>query len=163
MFLLLSMSRAGREPGAVCLFSAIVDGFLKICKAYLDRFLGENLKIIQGEGMTALSVTAVAVPAPPKGEPRTNLQDFAACLPLWGRCPVRTLGGEGRSPDLCAQHSLSAFFCQSLFLCGFHVYIIGNGFFRRVFFADFYSCKRTGLQATPPAAGRFRTPFSEIS
>ena len=48
MFLLLSMSRAG-YPGAVCLFLAIVDGFLKICKAYSDRFPGENLKIVQGE------------------------------------------------------------------------------------------------------------------
>ena len=72
------------------------------------------------------------------------------CLPPWGRCPVRTLGGEGRSPDLCAQHSLSVFFCQSPFLCGFHVYIIGNGFFRRVFFAIFCPSEISAPRTHPP-------------
>ena len=48
MFLLLSMSRAG-YPGAIYLLLPIVVGFAKICKAYPDRFPGENLKIVQGE------------------------------------------------------------------------------------------------------------------
>ena len=43
------MSRAG-YPGAIYLLLPIVVGFAKICKAYSDRFLGENLKIIQGGG-----------------------------------------------------------------------------------------------------------------
>ena len=49
-----------------------------------------------------------AVPAPPQGEPsplRCHCEERSdvairpfvpTCLPLWGRCPVRTLGGEGQ-------------------------------------------------------------------
>ena len=48
--------------------------------------------------LLALSVTAAAVPAPPKGEPSRQLtrglQKAKSRLPLWGRCPPRE-GGEG--------------------------------------------------------------------
>ena len=48
--------------------------------------------------LLALSVTAAAVPAPPKGEPSRQLtrglQKAKSRLPLWGRCPPKE-GGEG--------------------------------------------------------------------
>ena len=51
--------------------------------------------------LLALSVTAAAVPAPPKGEPSRQLtrglQKAKSRLPLWGRCPPKE-GGEGNPP-----------------------------------------------------------------
>ena len=57
----------------------------KNVKYKMKKFLGNR----------ALSVTADAVPAPPQGEPGRGFQCYAACLALWGSCPVCAPGGEG--------------------------------------------------------------------
>ena len=60
----------------------------------------------------ALSVTANAVPAPPKGEPSKQptrgLQKAKSCLPLWGRCPRVSEDGEGSPPEACRRPSLAS-------------------------------------------------------
>ena len=53
-------------------------------------------------GWGALSVTAGAVPAPPKGEPSKQptrgLQKTKSCLPLWGRWTRVSEDGKGKLP-----------------------------------------------------------------
>ena len=60
----------------------------------------------------ALSVTANAVPAPPKGEPSKQpargLQKAKSCLPLWGRWTRVSEDGEGSPPEACRRPSLAS-------------------------------------------------------
>ena len=60
----------------------------------------------------ALSVTAAAVPAPPKGEPSKQptrgLQKAKSCLPLWGRWTRVSEDGEGSPPEACRRPSLAS-------------------------------------------------------
>ena len=73
--------------------------------------------------LLALSVTAAAVPAPPKGEPSRQLtrglQKAKSRLPLWGRCPPKE-GGEGQpqvAPGL--ERGKGSSIEKSQVLCGF--------------------------------------------
>ena len=81
---------------------------------------GGGTRDCAGRWQVALSVTAAAVPAPPKGGAKSR-------LPLWGRCPPKE-GGEGNCPtvrerrgkapvSLAFSHALRAYKGKVVGLC----------------------------------------------